>query len=92
MSLRLRNLIIRLIEGFELGWEQLQRELDQIKTDERIRQAYCIRLEENLSRRESEVIFRQTQENLQRGERQKMLQSVHLNLVPSRIELLSKRP
>lgn len=80
------------MEGFELGWEQLQRELDQIKTDERIRQAYCIRLEENLSRRESEVIFRQTQENLQRGERQKMLQSVHLNLVPSRIELLSKRP
>ena len=92
MSLRLRNLIIGLMEGFELGWEQLQRELDQIKTDERIRQAYCIRLEENLSRRESEVIFRQTQENLQRGERQKMLQSVHLNLVPSRIELLSKRP
>lgn len=44
-----------------MDWQTLREEVEMIKNHEGIRPAYCIRLEEDISMRESEIIMRQNE-------------------------------
>lgn len=59
ISLGLRQIIIRLLDGEEFDWDTLKSDLELIRANEGIRPAYCIRLEEDISMRESEIMLRQ---------------------------------
>jgi hypothetical protein len=91
ISPHLRNLVLRLLEGEELSWGALRKELEQLKSNENIRPSFCLRLEEDISLRESEIQVRESKEFVfQKVERQQVLYALQPNLVASPIESLSR--
>lgn len=86
----LKMLILKLLEGEEMGWPQLLAEVLRISHEEHLQPGYCLRLEEEQPKqKEAQGVQMTPQPN--RTERLRALSQAQLNLVPSRIQLLSKK-
>ena len=59
ISPRLRFLVIKILEGEELSWKDLKKELTSIRDNENIRPSYSLRLDEDISFKDSQILERE---------------------------------
>ena len=56
ISPRLRFLVVKILEGEEFSWKGLKKELEAIRNNENIRPSYSLRLDEDISFKDSQIM------------------------------------